>query len=387
MRPEDESELSEAVAASDGPLRIAGGATRPVGRQVDGALLSTTALSGIRRYEPGAMTLIAGAGTPLAAIEAALARERQCLPFEPMDHRQLLSTDGEPTIGGAASANASGPRRVRVGACRDHMLGIRFVDGRGRVLKNGGRVMKNVTGYDLVKLLAGSFGTLGVLTEIAFKVLPRPEFRAVLLYYGLEDAAAVRALSVALGSPFAVTGAAHAPRGLDGHPATMIRIEGFEDAVRTSAKRLAGQLGEFGDALIEDDQERIEAGWKWVRDVERFRGLPGDVWRVSARPTEGPELVQRVRRHCDPEVMYDWGGGLVWLLVPGGTDLRGWLGGFEGYASIVRASRETRERVPPFHPSAGGVQRIQEALKERFDPRGILNPGLMFFRRSAPQRC
>ena len=377
MKPATEQDLAEAIASSNDPLRIAGGGTRLSGGRIVGDLLQTGGLSGIRLYEPGALTLIAGAGTPLEEIERTLADERQCLPFEPMDHRGLLGTDGVPTIGGAAAANVSGPRRIKAGACRDHMLGVRFVDGSGAVIKNGGRVMKNVTGYDLVKLLAGSWGTLAVITEIAFKVLPKPDFRGVVLIYGLSDSDAVRAMSVALSMPFNVTGAAHAPRGLDGLPATMIRLEGFEEVVRSSIRRLTVQLKDFGEINTEYDQAKTDAGWKWIRDVAKFHELTGDVWRLAAKPSDGPVLADRIRRHCDPEVVYDWGGGLVWLLVPEGSDARSWLGRYEGHATLVRANRETIERFPSFEHGSVRVKEISEASKDVFDPRGILNPGLM----------
>lgn len=377
VKPATEQDLAEAIASSNGPLCISGGGTRLSGGRLSGDLLQTGRLSGIRLYEPGALTLIAGAGTPLEEIEGILADERQCLPFEPMDHRGLLGIDGVPTIGGVAAANVSGPRRIKAGACRDHMLGVRFVDGRGDVIKNGGRVMKNVTGYDLVKLLAGSWGTLAVITEIAFKVLPKPDFRGVLLIYGLSDVEAVRAMSTALGAPFNVTGAAHAPRGLDGHPATMIRLEGFEEVVRSSIRRLTAQLKNFGEINAECDQDSTDAGWKWTRDVAKFHDLAGDVWRVSAKPSDGPALADRIRRQCDPEIVYDWGGGLVWLLVPEGSDVRSWLGRYEGHATLVRASSGTLERFPSFEQGSAQVKKMSMALKKMFDPRGILNRGLM----------
>ena len=180
LRPDTEAELARMLAAADGPLRVQGGGTRPIGGPVEGTPLTTSRISGIELYEPGALTMVAKAGTPLAEIEAALAEEGQRLAFEPIDHRGLLGTEGTPTVGGVFAANVSGPRRIQCGAARDFLLGVRFVDGAGRVVKNGGRVMKNVTGYDLVKLMAGAHGTLGVLTEVALKVLPVPEMSATL---------------------------------------------------------------------------------------------------------------------------------------------------------------------------------------------------------------
>ncbi len=358
-----------------GPLRIVGGGTRAtIGNPVTGDALSTAALSEITLYEPGALTLVARAGTPLAEIEAALAKENQRLAFEPMDHRGLLGTEGEPTIGGVVAANVSGPRRIAVGACRDHLLGVRFVDGQGTVVKNGGRVMKNVTGYDLVKLLCGSYGTLGVLTEVSLKVLPRPDVTGVVLIEGLSDADAVRALSMALGSPFEVTGAAHAPVGIDGDPVTMIRIEGFETSVAYRAGELQKLLSEFGPSSVETDTGRTRAGWAWLRDVEAFHGKPGDVWRISVKPSDGAKLGAAMGAEG---LLYDWGGGLIWALAPEGTDLRARMGDVPGHATLVRASDATKRKLGVFHPEPAPLAAISKGLRQRFDPRGILNPGLM----------
>jgi len=374
ITPTNEADMAQAVADAAGPLRIVGGATRGVGRRVAGQALSTAGLTGIRLYEPGALTLVAGAGTPLAEVEAALAAENQRLPFEPMDHRALLGGSGAPTLGGMVAANASGPARMVRGACRDSLIGVRFVDGTGRVVSNGGRVMKNVTGYDLVKLMAGSWGTLGVLTEVAFKLLPQPETVAVLLREGLDDASAIRALTAALGTPFEVTGAAHLQRGLDGAPVTMIRIEGFADSVTYRAGRLRAALADYGPFDVETDPDRTTAGWVHVRDVRGFADAPGDVWHLSTVPGDAPGLVARLP---GARAQYDWGGGRVWLLVPEGTDIRPHLSGLRGHATLIRASADTRARVRPFPPEAPGVAAISDGLRARFDPRGILNPGLM----------
>jgi glycolate oxidase FAD binding subunit len=373
MRPQSEAELAEIIKDASEPFRIVGGGTRDIGNPVDAAPLQTSGLAGIKLYEPGSLTLVVGAGTPVAEVEAALASEGQRLPFEPVDHRGLLGQDGVPTIGGMAAVNASGPRRIQAGACRDLMLGVRFVDGRGQVLSNGGRVMKNVTGYDLVKLMAGSHGTLGVLTEVAFKVLPEPEASACVLIDGLEDEAAVQALSRALGSPFDVTGAAHVPVGLDGHPVTMIRLEGFAGSVAYRAEQMAALFAGHS-VRIERDPEAIRAGWRFIRDVEPMQAVPGDVWRLSVKPSDAPGLVARSGA---VQSMYDWGGGLVWLLVESGTDLRAKLGAFDGHATLVRASEDTRRRLPVFQPEAAPIAAIAQGLRAKFDPKGLLNPGRM----------
>lgn len=375
LNPTSEAELAEMVASAKGSLSIQGGGTRPVGHPVAGEVLSTSGLSGITLYEPGALTIVAKAGTPLSAIEAELAKENQMLAFEPMDHRALLGTSGDPTIGGVVAGNVSGPRRVQAGACRDFLLGVRFVDGAGAVIKNGGRVMKNVTGYDLVKLMAGAHGTLGVLSEVSFKVLPRPQAVSVLLLTGLSVEDAVKAMSSALTSPFDVTGAAHVPVGLDGAPVTMIRVEGFEESTKYRANQLAERLASFGPAEIEQrlaGPESTKAGWEWVRDVQTFADTDEDVWRFSLRASEAPALIQRLG---DARVLLDWGGGLVWAACAAGRDLRAEAS--QGHATLVRASDETKAKRSVFHPEAAPLAKLAADLRAKFDPRGILNPGLM----------
>lgn len=367
MQPTNEAELADAIRDAGGPLVVRGGGTRAVGRPVSGAALSVAGISGIRLYEPGALTLVAAAGTPLAEAEALLADGGQRLPFEPMDHRGLLGTGGVPTLGGMAAANASGPRRVQAGACRDSLIGVRFVDGAGAVVKNGGRVMKNVTGLDLVKLMAGSWGTLGVLSEVSFKLLPRPETEATLALEGLDDNRAVAAMAAALGSPYEVTGAAHLPDGR-----TVLRQEGFAASVSYRAGALAGHLAGFGTCARLDAGESA-ALWEGVRDVAPFHALAGDVWRLSVKPSDAPALVAK----AGGRALYDWGGGLVWLLMAEGCDLRALLGPFKGHATLIRASAATRTRIAPFHPEVAPVAALAKGLRRRFDPRGILNPGLM----------
>lgn len=368
LRPESELELAEAVraAAEEGrALAIAGGGTRAIGHPVEGDALSTAGLSGITLYEPGALTLVARAGTPLAEVEAALAAEGQRLPFEPWDGRALSGSNGTPTIGGMVAVNASGPRRIQAGACRDSLIGVRFVDGGGAVVKNGGRVMKNVTGLDLVKLMAGSHGTLGVLTEVGFKVLPRPETVATLSLDGLDDATAGRAMRAALATPYEVTAAAHLPGS-----ATLLRLEGFERSVAYRADALAGVLAEFGAAQRLDEPAGM---WEGIRDAATFAGRAGAVWRISVKPTDGPVLGTRL----EGELIYDWGGGLVWACVPEGTDVRAAMAGIAGHATLVRGPAGDVARFGVFHPEPAPVAALAAGLRARFDPKGILNPGRM----------
>jgi len=380
--PEDERELAEAIAGANAPFEIRGGSTkRALGNPVTaGRGLGTGRMRGISLYDPGALTLVAGAGTPLAEIEAALAAEGQMLPFEPPDWRGLLRTSGEPTIGGVVACNLSGPRRLRAGACRDALIGVRFVDGNGRIVKNGGRVMKNVTGYDLVKLLCGSYGTLGLITEVAFKVLPKPEAAAVLLLHGLTPERAIAAMAATLASPWEVSGAAHVPAGLDGDPVTMIRIEGFGEQVDYRSGRLKDLLAGYGPVEIEtrvageSGGHGTDAGWAWIRDVAALHGTEGDVWRLSVKPSEAAGIATRIGAE---RLVFDWGGGLIWAEVAPGTDLRARLGDFAGHATLIRAAAGTRRRLGAFHPEPAPLARIAQALRAKFDPRGILNPGRM----------
>ncbi len=356
MRPENEDDLSVAIREARGPLAIRGGGT--AGLTGSGAALETGGLSGISLYEPGALTVVAGAGTPLAEVEAALAQEGQRLAFEPMDYRALLGTSGEPTLGGVVAQNRAGPRRVQAGACRDFLLGVRFVDGAGQIVKNGGRVMKNVTGYDLVKLMCGAYGTLGVLSEVAFKVLPVPEVAASLRLEMGDAGRAVKAMAAALGSPFEVSGAAW-----DG-TAVWLRVEGFETSVRYRLERLQTALADFGGGDV------AEGDWRAIRDAQGVCGA-GDIWRLSVKPSDAPGVLDRLGADAH---LLDWGGGLIWARMAPGTDVRARMGA-PGHATLIRGTADSRN--PRFHPEAPALAAISAGLRARFDPRGILNTGLM----------
>ena len=254
LTPASEEEAAQLVSearAKGEKLDIAGGGTRAgLGRPAASrARLASAGLSGIVFYEPAEMVVCAQAGTSLGAIEAVIAQRGQMLPFEPMDHRGLYATEGEPTIGGVVAANISGPRRISAGAARDALIGLRLVNGRGETVVCGGRVMKNVTGLDLVKLNCGAHGTLGLVTQATFKVLPRPEAEATIVIRRLDDARAIEALSIALGSPFGVSGAAHLSAGMGREfPRTFARIEGFRASVDYRIAALLGLLRRSGQA-------------------------------------------------------------------------------------------------------------------------------------------
>ena len=375
MHPKNETELAEMIKGATSPIRIVGGGTRPIGRTTKAQTLTTSAMTGIVLHEPGALTLVVKAGTSISEIEVALAKEGQRLAFEPMDHRALLGTTGEPTIGGAVAANVSGPRRISLGACRDFLLGVRFVDGQGRILKNGGRVMKNVTGYDLVKLMSGSFGTLGVLTEVSLKVLATPKTEKTLVCKGLDATAAVASLTSALSSPFDVTGASHAGFGKG---ETLIRIEGLPGSVDYRSEALLARLG--GDwKIVEGDESRNR--WREVRDVTAFAETSEIIWKLSVKPSDGPMVVEALRaQDIDAKALFDWGGGLVWLSVPSAIDpnrIRNILAGFGGHATLMRGPDDIMQEVSVFHPQHAAIEKINAQLRAKFDPRGLFNPGLM----------
>ena len=386
LTPSDAAETAafiRAAAEARTPLAVEGGGTKAaMGRPAQAArTLSMRRMTGITLYEPAELVIGAKAGTPLAEIERTLAARGQMLPFEPLDYRPLLGSAGEPTVGGLVATNLSGPRRIAVGACRDSLIGVRMVNGRGEEVMSGGRVMKNVTGLDLARLMAGSWGTLAVFTEVTFKVSPAPDHTATLVLHGLQDGQAIDALSQGLGSPFEVTGAAHLPGAIERVPKTLLRLEGFPASVAYRMGELRRLLSGFGRAdVLEGD---VVAGlWRGVRDAT-FLAEPRDaaVWRISIAPSKAAAFVAMLSETLAFRHVYDWGGGLVWLAVSAadaGTEaVRRALAGSGGHATLVRASAEVRASAPVFEPPAVGVAALNAGIKASFDPAGILNPGRM----------
>jgi glycolate oxidase FAD binding subunit len=396
--PRTEAEAAQIVAdlaLTKKPVAIQGGATRAgLGRpnQTE-ATLSTQFLSGVTLHEPAELVISARAGTSVAELEATLAAKNQMLPFEPMDHRAIFGTKGAPSIGGVVAGNHSGPRRIQAGACRDALIGVRLVNGRGEPIKSGGRVMKNVTGLDLAKLVTGSFGTLGLLTEVTFKVLPRPERSLTLLIKNLSDERAVSALSEALGSPFEPSAAAHLPAGLSRPiPRTILRLEGFSVSLEYRIGRLRKLLAPYGELIVLEGEDSTGL-WRAVRDCE-FLAEPSDaaLWRISTAPSRAPKMIAGIAAIVEgARWFYDWGGGLVWLAVPGsggGADspasrdaasatVRAAVAASGGHATLVRAPRELRASVDVFQP-LGALQGVTGGIKASFDPAGIFEPGRMY---------
>ncbi|MGO4704810.1 glycolate oxidase subunit GlcE [Microvirga sp. 2MCAF38] len=386
--PRDEQDAAAIVTEAFGKgttLRVSGQNTKAaLGRVITThATLSTSNLTGITLYEPAELVISARSGTPVSQVIQTLADSGQELPFEPMDYTSLLSGQGEPTIGAVAALNLSGPRRIMAGAARDSLIGVRFVNGRGEIVKSGGRVMKNVTGLDLVKLMAGSWGTLGVLTEVTFKVLPKHERMATLLLRGLDDRQAIDALSAALGSPFDVTGAAHLPAPDLQGARTLIRLEGFSVSVDYRLTELRRLLKHFdaGDIL---EGRAAEALWASVRDATFLHDREDRaIWRVSTAPTRGPDIAAHIAKAHDARWFYDWGGGLVWLSTPtkgdaGAAIIREATKEFGGHATLVKAPEAIRASVDVLEPQTESVMALSRGIKSSFDPAGILNPGRMY---------
>ena len=399
IRPSTAHELRELVAwaaAEETPLEVLGAGTkRGVGRPVEAETrVALDGLAGIGLYEPAELVMSARAGTPLAEIEARLADNHQQLAFEPPDYGAVLGGEpGRGTIGGALACNLAGPRRIKAGAARDHFLGVQAVTGRGDLIKSGGRVVKNVTGYDLCKLFAGSFGTLAVMTEVTFKVLPAAEHETTLLLRPRARAAGFAALRSAMSSTGDVAGAAYLPVAAARRSTiaavaaaaadlAAVRLEGPAPSVRERAVRLQALLA--GDSEIGELAPAESATlWREIRDVAL---LPPELplWRVSVPPAAGAPLLEGLERHLGLAWLADWAGGLLWLAVGEGPDhggaaqIRAALAAPGGHATLIRASAALRAAVPVFQPQEPALARLSARVKESFDPHRILNRGRMY---------
>ncbi len=399
FKPENTDQLRDAVAwaaSVPAPVDIRGTGTKAgIGRIMQTeASIDVSGLSGITLYEPDELVVSARAGTPLSEIQTELSKNRQELAFEPADLSGLLGTSHAGTVGGMIAANLAGPRRIKAGAARDHFLGFACVTGRGEIIQSGGRVMKNVTGYDLPKILAGSWGTLGIMSDVTIKVLPAAETQITVCLAGLDTEQAARAMSMAMQSSCEVSGAAHLPEAISAVsnvPAiaaaastiTVMRLEGIGPSVEFRAAKLKKVLAGLGDTTrLEDDASR--AVWAEIRDV---RFLCDDherlVWRVSVPPMQGPQVLAAISEVADVRGYLDWAGGLIWLDMPvsehGHAQLvRGAFAGTTGHATLIRAPHALRAALPVFEPQTDVLAALSARLKEAFDPLGILNPGRIY---------
>jgi glycolate oxidase FAD binding subunit len=396
----DVEAVVRAAIAGEQPLEVIGhGSRRGIGQvMATNAVLDLSALNAVTAYEPNELIITVEAGAPLADVLSLIDSKNQQFAFEPMDTAPLLGTAGSGTIGGMIGTGLAGPRRIKAGGARDHLLGAHAVSGFGDSFKTGGKVVKNVTGYDLCKLLAGSFGTLAVMTEVTLKVMPRPESERTLVLRSLDDLTANRAMTAALGSPFDVSAAAHLPPsalrpsvgGLDrlgsaDGAVTLVRLEGIMASAAHRAASLARTLAPFGAADTLEDADSAEV-WRSIRDVEPLaaRGALGGwpVWRIVCPPAAGGALGQALARETGGEVIYDWGGGLIWAALPPKPDaqaalVRSRVNAAGGHAMLLRASDEVRRNVEVFHPQAPGIAALGERVRQSFDPKQILNRGRM----------
>jgi glycolate oxidase FAD binding subunit len=375
------------------------GSKRAIGRpaQTD-VTLDLSGLSGVTLYEPEELVLSARAGTPIAEIEALVAAKGQQLAFEPMDCAAILGgPSGRGTIGGVLATNLSGPRRIKAGAARDHLLGFSAVSGRGESFKSGGRVVKNVTGYDLCKLMAGAWGTLAAMTEVTIKVLPAPETEETVLIRGLAPEQAIVAMTSATGSACDPSGAAHLPAAATARiPAaqaagaadaslTALRLEGFAPSVAHRRRLLEALMQPFGElAALAAPASR--ALWAAIRDVSplaHVRGMERPLWRLSTAPSRGAELAALIARQAEAEMLFDWAGGLIWLALDGGDDagaalVRPAVAATGGHATLVCAPAAVRAATDVFPPQDAGLAALTKRIKASFDPSGVLNPGRMW---------
>lgn len=401
-KPIDAVEAATAVAdaLSEGKTLelIGGGSRRAFGRPVEAdVVLDLSALSGVVTYQPEELILAAAPGTPMAEIEALLAARGQQLAFEPPDLGPLWGLPaGLGTLGGAIMTGRGGPRRLSVGGPRDHCLGVKGVNGFGEAFAAGGRVVKNVTGFDLPKLITGSFGTLCVATELTVKVLPAASDTATLVLLGLSDEAAVAAMSQALGSPAQVSAAAHLPADIAGTSsvagitgqaaATLLRLEGVRPSVAARVGHLAQALETAGPQILLDREPSL-AIWKEIADAAFFaKGADTVVWKLSVAPTLGAALGNRLAGELSGRCYYDWGGGAVWLELADADDAHAAVvrralqevAGGDGHATLMRAPFAVRATEEPFQPLGAAVAALTERVRAQFDPQGIFNPGRMY---------
>jgi glycolate oxidase FAD binding subunit len=372
-KPKSEMELAKLVADASSPFEITGtGTKRGIGRPAQNLdVLDLSKLSNVNVYEAEELILDVGAGVKLSDIEKLISAQQQYLAFEPPDFSKLLGSKHSGTMGGLLACNLSGPRRIKAGAARDHVLGLQGVSGRGEIFKAGARVVKNVTGYDVPKLMAGSYGTLAAFTSVIFKVLPKPETEETLVIAGLDDASAVRCMSLAMQSSAEVSGAAHIPG-----QGTCLRLEGIAPSVVYRRDKLVKLLGGKIEILAE---KQSRSQWRSIRDVLSLAdNQERMVWRISVAPSHAPAVLAKLKSQIDLRYFLDWAGGLIWLDVATEESkiIRAAIG--EGHATLMRAHEKIRAQVDVFQPQPEALAALSARVKNSFDPKGLFNPGRMY---------
>ena len=377
LRPVDAEALRRLVADAAANGRViearGGGSKRAIGAPSRGTtIVELGALRGIADYDPSELVLTARPATPLAEIEALLASQGQMLAFEPWDHGPLFGGQaGAATIGGVVVAGIAGPRRVSAGGARDHLLGFTAVSGRGEIFKGGGKVVKNVTGYDLAKVMAGSWGQLALLTELTLRVVPNPRTTRTVFVTGLTADAAVSAMARAMGSRCAVAAAAHRPAHAGKPAVTLFRLEGFAPSVEVRARQLGTVLEPFAGAAAVDDVT-AERFWTDVREA-RPLATAETLWRVQVAPSRAAALARMLERQGG-QWLADWAGALFWAGAPAGADIRAAAEAGGGHAMLVRGPIALRAVTPVRHPQPAALSALTARVKQAFDPAAVLDP-------------
>lgn len=374
--PQSEAEVRELVLAAIGggrPLEARGGGThRDVGApDRERTIVDLSALTGVIDYQPRELTLTARAATPLADIELLLHEHGQMLAFEPFDYAPIFARPCAATLGGVIAAGIAGPRRVSAGGARDHVLGFSAISGRGEPFKGGGKVVKNVTGFDLSKLMAGSWGQISILTELTLRVAPRPPVSKTIACYGLSPETAIAAMAQAMGSSASVAAAAHLPAMVDGESVTALKLEGFHESVTARLSGLATLLRLFGGGSILTDEDADQL-WRSVREARPLAGQE-TLWRAHTAPSRAAELARHVE-NCGGSWIFDWAGAFLWAGVPTGVDVRSAAQTSGGHTTLVRAPPAVRAATPARKAQSGAITALNRRIKQGFDPSNILDP-------------
>jgi glycolate oxidase FAD binding subunit len=382
LAPTCEADVADAVAdamRAGQKLAITGGGSKSaIGTSTASTALIMTGLAGVIDYDPAELVLTVKPGTPLATVEQLVSEAGQMLAFGPFDHGPIFGQPiGSATIGGVVAAGVAGSHRLSGLGTRDHLLGFRAVSGRGEAFAAGAKVVKNVTGYDLPKLAAGSWGRLFAMTELTLKVMPRPVASAYLALHGLDNHQAIHALSLAMGSQANVAAAAHVPADIfDGESVTLLHIQGFASSVAARCQMLESLLSDYGMLRRMTDQEG-QACWDDLRTLSPL-GASSPLWRINIAPRRAADLIASMHGLA-ARCLFDWAGGLIWMVSEAeATIIRNAVSAEGGHATLIRAAASIRASIPAFHPQPAGITALEERVRRAFDPFGVFETGRFF---------